>query len=151
MEFSSALIGLSTHEADLITRAGAHAAAEATLAPYARFTNDVTDLDAARLIHLLERGALVVPHVRAYVMFRGRTPMPHLTRTVIECLRLGLAVQETLPTAPDIYRTQIRPAKMHLRAGAVNQPRCHDTAALRYRTLDDLDLVDCAACLRMHQ
>jgi hypothetical protein len=75
--------------------------------------------------------------------------MPPLTRIVEECLRLGLVQRTTVETAPAIWRTQLEAASVHLRStGGPTACSAVDLAPqFRYRTVQDVALVDCLACL----
>ena len=138
-------LDLSQRELDLIARAGAHCLADESTPDATRFRNHVTDLDAARLIHRIERGALVVPAGRTWHMIGGWDDV-HLTRIVNECLRLGLVEASTAHTGRDIVRTTLTAAPVHLRSG--NVPACAAAdPGTRYRLVTDPALADCPACL----
>jgi hypothetical protein len=142
---------LPQRELDLIARAGAHCLADESTPDATRFRNHVTDLDAARLIHQIERGALIVPAGKAWCVRGGRFRDRHLTRIANECLRLGLVERVTRNTAPDVVLTYLIAAPVHLRAG-IGETRCWDSylrPGARFRTLGDRRLVDCRACLAL--
>ena len=139
------ILDLPQRELDLIARAGAHCLAGAGAPDATRFRNHVTDLDAARLIHRIERGALVVPAGRTWHMIGGWDDI-HLTRIVNECLRLGLAEASTAHTGRDIVRTTLTAAPVHLRVR--DMPACAAAdPGTRYRLVTDPGLADCPACL----
>jgi hypothetical protein len=139
-------LDLSQRELDLITRAGAHILAGGDTPGTVQFDAHVTELDSVRLIHQIERGALVVPAGRAWHMI-GSQRHPHLTRIVNECLRLGLVEASTSYTGPDIVRTALTAAPVHLLA-APGRPACPASDPnTRYRVLEDPRLLDCPACL----
>jgi len=138
-------LDLSQRELDLIARAGAHCLADKDTPDATRFRDHVTDLDAARLIHRIERGALVVPAGRAWHMIGGWDDI-HLTRIVNECLRLGLVEASVGHTGRDIVRTTLIAAPIHLRSGSGTACAAADSGT-RYRLTDDPGLIDCPACL----
>lgn len=144
---------LSDREESLITRAAAHALAD-EMAGDSRFRNGVTDLDAARLIHRIERGALIVPSItgRSWHEVPRGPHMPPLTRVIEECLRLGLVERLTVETAPAIWRTQLQAAPVHIRTtpGAVLCGRHFRAPGKRLRALRDVTLADCAACVHLY-
>ena len=136
---------LPQRELDLIARAGAHCLADESTPEAVRFRRGVTDLDAARLIHRIERGALVVPAGRTWHMIGGWDDI-HLTRIVNECLRLGLVEASVAHTGRDIVRTTLSAAPVHLRVR--DMPACAAAdPGTRYRLVVDPRLVDCHACL----
>lgn len=136
---------LPQRELDLIARAGAHCLADGSTPDAVRFRNHVTDLDVARLIHRIERGALVVPAGRTWHMIGGWDDI-HLTRIVNECLRLGLVEASTAHTGRDIVRTTLTAAPVHLRVR--DMPACAAAdPGTRYRLVTDPGLADCPACL----
>jgi hypothetical protein len=142
---------LPQRELDLIARAGAHCLADENTPDAIRFRGHVTDLDVARLIHQIERGALIVPAGKAWCVRGGRFHDRHLTRIVNECLRLGLVERVTRNTASDVVLTYLIAAPVHLRTG-INETRCWDSylrPGARFRTLDVRRLVDCHACLAL--
>lgn len=150
-DIALAIAGLAEREQLLILRSALHVVPDENALPeWARFHNKVTELDAARLLHAIERGYLVVPEDRAWTDLRGtlRTRMPHLTRIVNECLRLGLVSRKSEEIAPDVWRTYLVPAAVHFSAG-VNRTLCPASAGLsfRFRLTDDPGLIDCEACL----
>jgi hypothetical protein len=141
------------------TRAGAHAAEASVLRVAQRFQNQVTDLDVARVMLALERGA------RPFLNRMGRwfvptgTPlngMPaHKLSTVIqEMIRTGLVRHHRPWHAPDV----LIPAPTHFRVKVeLTQPdqtlqhsAClfvgEDLGPMRARLVDRLDLTDCLAC-----
>jgi len=134
----------------LIDRAVCHSLADG-IGP--AFRNDVTDLDAARLILRLEQGVIVVPAKGGrswHTLPRGQR-MPPLTRVVQECLRLGLVSRDTIETGPGVRRIQLAAAPIHRRL-APNTTRCSASMlrrGLRWRTTLDQDLVDCFACKQL--
>lgn len=149
---------LSLRELDLITRAGAHSLAETRLAPVQRFRDGVTDLDVARLIHRIERGTTIVPSSPGcWTVLAGPNALiPHLSRVVREAMRVGLVHEDTVRTAPDVVRTILVAAPVHLRHPRLvrGQTACTASARVpygRFRTLPDVDLVDCSACLMAHR
>lgn len=149
-DIALAIAGLAEREQLLILRSALHVVPdESALPERARFHNKVTELDAARLLHAIERGYMVVPEDRAWTDLRGtlRTRMPHLTRIVNECLRLGLVSRMSEQIAPDVWRTHLVPAAVHLSAG-INRTLCPASAGLsfRFRLTDDPGLIDCEAC-----
>ncbi len=139
-------LDLSQRELDLIARAGAHCLADESTPDATRFRDHVTDLDAARLIHRIERGALVVPAGRAWHMIGGWDDV-HLTRIVNECLRLGLVETLVGHTGRDIVRTTLAVAPVHLRAGTAPACAAAGPGTRRFRLTDDPGLIDCPACL----
>ena len=150
-DLSLAIAGLPEREQILILRAACHVADEPLLPVQAQFCNRVTELDAARLIHAIERGAMVIQRGTAWADLEGalRARMPHLTRVVLECTRLGLVRQATTQLWPDVWRTWLVAAPVHEQAG-LNRTRC--TASFqrpygRFRLSDERALIDCAACL----
>lgn len=154
-DIALAIAGLAEREQILILRSALHVVPdENTLPVQAQFANKVTELDAARLIHAVERGCTVVERERVWTDLAGtlRARMPHLTRIVNECLRLRLVVRTTRMIAPDVWRIRVIAAPVHLRAGE-NRPACIDrpTAVIRYRVTDDSGLIDCKACLVLDQ
>lgn len=143
-DLSLAVADLPASEQRLIARAGLHAMKDP---PGALAFRDVSDLDAARLIHAIERGYVVVPRGRAWTDLSGalRARMPHLTRVVQECLRVRLVSIVTVPFGGDVVRHQLMAAPVHLRdAHALPEER-------RYRLTEDITLVDCKACLAGHR
>ena len=142
----SALAEISDRERLLLYRSVLHCT-DQPLPEWAQFHNRVTDLDAARLIHAIERGAVVHPHGAAWLDTTGRlrAKMPHLTRIVNECLRLRLVEQATEPIGPDVWRTRLQTARVHLLAG-INRPACTQRGSVRFRLTDDPALIDCPAC-----
>lgn len=151
---SLAVAGLPEREQILILRSVTHVADESRLPAWAQLCNRVTDLDVARLIHAIERGTIIYSHGAAWTDLGGdlRARMPHLTRIVNECLRLGLVERTSEQTAPGIWRTWLVAAPVHCNGGA-NIPTHHRgrTRPIRYRLSSDLALVDCDACLRAHR
>lgn len=146
---------LPDREKILILRSVTHVAAEEKLPEALHFHNRVTDLDAARLIHQIERGAIVVQQGAAWTDRGGtlRKQMPHLTRIVNECLRLGLVHQNSREMAPGVWLTWLEAAPVHLIRGD-NRTACDASRrvrAARFRLTDDIGLVDCHACLDGHQ
>jgi hypothetical protein len=147
-DLNVALSDISERERLLLYRSVAHCTAQ-ELPEWAQFHNHVTDLDAARLVHAIERGAVVVEQGAAWTDTTGalRARMPHLTRIVNECLRLRLVRRAGQQIAPDVYRTRLQTADVHLEAG-VNKPQCHaGNTHVRFRLTDDPALIDCKACL----
>lgn len=150
---------LSQRELDLIERAGAHAVAECLLAEAARFRDGVTDLDVSRLIHRIERGQTFVPAAApgCWTLLTGRGPrFTGLSRVVREAMRVGLVHEDTVRTGPDVVRTILVAAPVHLRHPTLvrGQTACTASAQVpygRFRTLPDRDLVDCSACLMVHR
>jgi hypothetical protein len=117
---------------------------------WAQFSNHVTDLDAARLIHSIERGALYVPSSThdGWASLAPTRGFPHLTRVVNECLRLRLVKRVTAKTGSDVWRTMLGTAPVHLEAG-INRPACGESGSIRFRLTDDIGLIDCQACLAL--
>lgn len=148
-DLNVAIANLPEREQILILRSTCHVADEARLPEALHFCNHVTDLDVARLIHAIERGAVVVEHGKAWVDLGGalRARMPHLTRIVRECLRLGLVTRTSRELAPDIWQTWLIAAPVHCDCG---HP-CLTRPGRRVRLADDLALVDCEACLKDHK
>jgi len=152
---------LAPKDQGLVIRASAHAAAEAMLLPGSRFQEGVTDLEVARVLSALERGALIVPSAsrpNRWMLGVG-TPNPlvgmesnagprPLSRIVAEMIRLGLAYPRTERTGPASYRTYLEPAMVHLRGPVWRLPMCGGPSSTikRYRLVDDLTLVDCQSC-----
>ena len=153
-DLSLTIAGLPEREQTLILRSAAHIADESRLPAWAQLCNHVTDLDVARLIHAIERGTIVYPHGAAWTDLGGdlRKRMPHLTRIVNECLRLGLVERTSEQTAPDIWRTWLVAAPVHYDNGD-HVPACHRgrTRPIRFRLSQDPALVDCQACLGAHR
>lgn len=147
------LATISEREQNLITRSASHALAD-VVAGDSRFRNGVTDLDAARLIHRIERGAMIVPSAtgRSWHEVPRGPHMPPLTRVIEECLRLGLVERLTVETAPGIWRTQLQAAAVHIETapGHVLCRRHLRAPGKRLRALRDATLADCAACLHLH-
>lgn len=151
-DLSLAVAGLPEREQTLILRSACHVADESRLPEALRLCNRVSDLDVARLLHAIERGAVVVQRDSAWADLTGdlRARMPHLTRIVNECLRLGLVTRTSRQVAPDVWRTWLVAAPVH--CGGAGGPHCGRTRrAQRYRLADDLSLVDCEACLSAHR
>lgn len=140
-DLSLAVADLPASEQRLIARAGLHAMKDPS-EPLA-FRDGVTDLDAARLIHAIERGYVVVPRGRVWTDLSGalRARMPHLTRVVQECLRVRLVSIAAVHFGGDVVRHQLVAAPVHLR-GAHDLPE-----GWRHRLTDDATLIDCKACL----
>lgn len=155
-DIALAIANLAEREQLLILRSALHVVPDENALPeWARFHNKVTELDAARLIHAIERGYVVVPADRAWTDLRGtlRTRMPHLTRIVEECRRLRLVTTVVRATVvrdmgPDIVRVQLVAADVHLVAGP-NRPACGQSGMARFRLTDDPGLIDCKACRAM--
>jgi len=147
------LAHLSEREQVLIARAASHVLAD-DAAGDSRFRKGVTDLDAARLIHRIERGALIVPSAtgRSWHEVPRGPHMPPLTRVIEECLRLGLVERLSVETAPAIWRTQLQAAPVHIRTtpGAVLCGKHSRAPGKRLRALRDATLADCAACVHLH-
>lgn len=134
----------------LIARAGAHAADPELLPEEARFQGSVTDLDVARLLLALDRGAAVWPHERGWrTEQRTALMFGRLSATVRECLRLGLVHTMREQTGPSSFREFLVPAITHLRHRADHRaPACPAPRSIkRYRLVDDRVLVDCQTCL----
>lgn len=150
LDLLGAVADLPEREQLLILRSVTHIADETELPAWAQLCNHVTDLDVARLIHAIERGTVVVPRDNVWTDLRGnlRAAMPHLTRTVNECLRLGLVQRASEQTAPGVWRTWLVAAPIHRDAGG-RVPACHRgrTRPIRFRLTDDPGLIDCKACL----
>jgi len=148
-----ATIEISEKERNLITRAGAHALDPKTAPLHLMLKRSVTDLDAARLIHRLERGAVIVPTSsgRAWHEIPEGPHIPRFTIIVEECLRLGLVRRESIVTGRDRRRIQLAAAMVHLRGRLPWVTACEDDQQLRYRVLEDRALVDCLTCLGIHR
>lgn len=145
------ILDISEREHTLIVRAAAHVI-DPLVAGDSAFQRDVTDLDAARLVHRIERGAIVIPSRtgRSWHEVPDGPYMLHLTRVVEECLRLGIVERLTVQTAPAIWRTQLAAAPVHL-CTAPGVARCDaGRPGKRLRLLDEPGLVDCAACVFLH-
>jgi len=148
-----ATIEISEKERNLITRAGAHAL-DPKIAPlHLLFQRSVTDLDAARIIHRLERGAVIVPTSsgRAWREIPEGPHIPRFTVIVEECLRLGLVHRESIVVGRDRRRIQLAAAMVHLRGEHFWAPACGYHPEVRFRILDDPALVDCLTCLGIHR
>lgn len=144
-----------TREAVLALRAGAHGAEPETLPEPARLRHGTLDLEAARLIHLIEQGNVIVPRSYPRSWRFLDTLMPHMTglsRIVEECLRVGLVYADVVRTGPSIRRTQLAASVVHLDRGGRTACNMSDAMPmLRYRLLDDLSLVDCLACENVYR
>jgi hypothetical protein len=142
---------LPEREQTLILRSVAHVADESRLPEQMRLCNRITDLDVARLIHGIERGAIVVQRDAVWVDRGGlmRRRMPHLTRIVNECLRLGLVDRVSQEISPDVWRVWLSAAPVHQQApgGGPVCPVAGERRTRRLRLSDDPGLVDCPACL----
>ncbi len=151
-DLSLAIADLPEREQTLIWRSACHLVPdEAALPEMLRLHNHVTELDTVRLLHEIERGAVVVPRDDAWTDVAGtlRYKMPHLTRIVNECLRLRLLVRIAEQTGPDIWRTRLAAAPVH-RHAIDHQPTCgRDFGMVRFRVSDDPALIDCPACLKV--
>jgi hypothetical protein len=146
---------LSQRDIDLILRAGAHALAVENTPALTRFRNGVTDEDAARLIHQIERGARIVMATsgRSWHAVPRRATRAPLTRIVDECLRLGLVYVQSEPTGPSTRRLSLAASITHYRR-APGKTLCSMSSTapyFRYRLLDDIGLVDCQACGLLHR
>jgi len=145
---------LSPADTVLVTRAYSHALADSAVPPALRFRNGVDDLDAARLLLQLERGAVIVQATSGrswHTVPRGER-MPPLTRVVNECLRLGLVYLTSVDRGPSVRRLQLAAAVIHLRK-APNTTTCSASELVpgqRWRTLPDVNMVDCFACLHLN-
>lgn len=142
---------LSDTERVLIKRAVAHALPEDDAPEVIRFRDGVTDLDAARLIHRIERGAIIVPAGRTWVVLGAADRTPHLARIVEECLRLGLVHRCSVQLGKDVIRIQLAAAPVHRCRGGLdpNGTLCSMSRlwpAKRYRCTDDPKLIDCFTC-----
>lgn len=132
-----------------VERAGAHAVPNNQLRPTQRFRQGVTDLDVARVLELLERGA---PFVRrdggAARGWHLRDPRVRLETHVIvnDMLRTALAREFW-----DDDGWHLVPALVHLNDGR-GQTACRvdgeTFSPRRVRLLADLALVDCLNCER---
>jgi hypothetical protein len=147
--------GLSDREESLRQRAVAHCLAE-SVAGDATFRDGVDDLDAARLLLDIERGAIYIPNdpgMRSWHAIGGGRPILRLSRVVRECLRLGLVERLTVQTAPSIWRTQLQAAPVHMRTAGRHVLCRTDVSrpSKRLRSLTDPGLVDCAACVFLHR
>lgn len=153
MDLTEVLSTLSEHEQHLMLRSVLHCTS-AELPEWAQLHNHVTDLDAARLIHAIERGFTIVQEGAAWTDLRGtlRAKMPHLTRIVNECLRLRLVERRSHELAPDVWRVWLVAAPVHLETGWINRPACLNVpnrTMMRFRLTADPALIDCKACLAL--
>lgn len=144
---------LSKHDNDIVIRSAAHTLADAVTPDSTRLRNDVTDFDIARLMLALETGQVIVPDGRGWKALDVRPLLqafvPHLYTTISEALRLGLVHLDSVRTSPGIVRHQLVGAAVHLRR-ETGRTMCAASLAIpfmRYRLVDDEDLVDCTACL----
>jgi hypothetical protein len=143
----------------LVVRAGAHAAPDYELPASAQFRDGVSDLDVARLILRIERGAAVVAGSsgRSWHTVPRGFRMPPLTRVVNEALRVRLVRLDAVRTGPHTVRQQLACAPVHVRDFTRTGRRRTACAAwlsepfVRYRTVDDPGLADCIACKRTGQ
>lgn len=152
IDLTLAVAQLPEREQLLILRSCCHEADERWMPVAVQFCQKVSVLDAARLIHAIERGATVVEHDRVWTDLGGslRARMPHLTRIVNECLRLGLVTRTSTETFPDVWLTRLATAPVHFSAG-LNTTRCpasRNGQTRRFRLTEDPALVDCKACLK---
>lgn len=135
----------------LAARAAAHADEEHV------YSDGVTDLDIARLILALERGALIHPtaSMTQWAAPAGsplRAPKRPLNATVNEAIRVGLCRVATEPTGPSAVRVRLAPAPVHARSEVRPlMPACQVFSLPQpdryWRLLDDLTLVDCQGCI----
>lgn len=150
-DLSLAIADLPEWEQRLILRSSAHVVPDESRLPETlHFREHVTELDAARLIHAIERGVTYVPSCThdGWASVAPTPGFPYLSRVVRECLRLGLVRRVSEEVAPDIWRTTLVAAPVHL---AVPDYRAACSAHVRtphrrLRLSDDLALVDCMAC-----
>lgn len=141
-------------------RASAHSAVPGVLRPSQRFVAYVTDLDVARVMLALERGArLRYSRVGTWVAPAGLAMVnmspARLSNTVNEMIRTGLVRHYR-----DRNGDHLIPALVHLRATTESEYHGHvtstqhsaclftgeDLGPMRSRLVDRLDLVDCLSC-----
>jgi hypothetical protein len=143
---------LSATERVLIARSVAHVLPDEDTPDVARLRDGVTDLDAARLILRIERGALIVPAGRSWVVLHDANRTLRLARIVEECLRLRLVYRDMIEIGPDVLRCQLAAAPVHHRTGA-NRTLCPMSLKYphaRYRCVGDSTLVDCLTCRALY-
>lgn len=145
------LADLSTEDQILVLRSTAHVLAVSETPPVLRFRDGVTELDAARLILSVERGAVIVQAVsgRSWHAVPRRAGRAPLTRIVEQCLHFGLVYRDSVITGPALRRIQLGAPPIHLRTDHGLACRA-DMVVLgrRWRSLADPRLVDCLACKR---
>lgn len=137
----------------LAARAAAHADEEHV------YRHGVTDLDIARLILAVERGAVIHPtaSMTQWAAPAGsplRAPHRPLNATVNEAIRVGLCRVTVEPgKRPGVVLTRLAAAPVHARnPQRPTIPRCLDAVLYArtdayFRLLDDLTLVDCQGCM----
>jgi hypothetical protein len=134
-------------------RASAHAADPGVLRAAQRFQSLVTDLDVARVMLALERGAKPTRNradrwsVPAGTPLNGMTP-GRLSNAIREMVRTGLVRHYRNKTGDHLI-----PAPVHFRDrhdDGSQTSAClfvgEDLGPMRARLVDRLDLVDCLAC-----
>lgn len=148
MEFT-----LTPHETDIVARSAAHTLADSVTPAATALRDGITDFDIARLMMSLEMGDLIVPAGRTWKALDVRPVLmpfiPRLYATIAEALRVGIVQIGTVRTTPGVVRTQLVGAPVHLRRTTA-RTMCDASEAVptvRYRLVDDEDLVDCTACL----
>lgn len=151
-----ASINLTEDEERLIHRAGTHAVHDHLLTPALRWAGRVTDLHVARLVHEIEKGAIIVPSRtgKTWVALTEIPKMerPSITAVVNEALRLQVVHHGTERTGRSSYLTFLVPAPTHARSAArTDSPACklYAVRPIRWRLIgrDGLAFVDCQACM----
>lgn len=138
-----------------VARAVAHALPASMLGPAQRFQGEVDDLMVARLMRALDAGVEVHQGGRYGWQAPQDSPLNQrrLGGTVAEALRTGLVRALSEPVGPQIRKVYVVPAPVHLRAsGGPSAPRCRrydppNGSPMRFRLVDEIDLVDCRTCL----
>jgi hypothetical protein len=126
-------------------RAAAHSVAGES------FRDGVTDLDVARVLLAIERGAQIVAGGPSRWFCETGNPLNRtsLARTVDEMIRTGLARASSAPVGRDYYSVTLIPAPVHLRSRRdALRARCGNSS-LRLRRVDHLELIDCGTCRKI--
>lgn len=138
---------------DSLARSVAHVFPDRRLLDVQRFTDEVTDLDMARVYRAMETGTEIYQGGKSGWTCDENAPVARaqLARTVREGIRTGLLRAVSVPVGPQMRKVYVVPAPVHLMAAQSEvRPSCDPwvtLGVLRYRLLTDRKLVDCQNCL----